>query len=207
MQAINLSTPRYTQAEVLAVTGLRAATLQTWLNRGVIEVEAPLPGSGRRRLMSSIDIVKLAVLYRTDALKIDLSVAREIIRDVDAGLREGRVMDWNFYLFVRPKEQDQATIIVASSNMRYVGFNPTEGDPRDMRVSDYVEWFESVLPRRTRPSLAEMMEGKTERPIDPERREALARRGIHAEPVIIFPLGEIVNGALARLRGLEEADG
>jgi hypothetical protein len=42
--------------------------------------------------------------------------------------------------------------------------------------------------------------------INERRRESLAREGIHAEPIIVFPIGEIVNGALAQLRALDEIE-
>lgn len=50
------------------------------------------------------------------------------------------------------------------------------------------------------------------RPINPERRDALARIGYHVEPILIMPIGEIVNGALLQLleiaeEGRNETDG
>jgi len=57
----HLTTHRFTQGDVLAVTRLRKDVLQTWMNRGVIALGDQNPGTGRRRLYSPLDIVKLAI--------------------------------------------------------------------------------------------------------------------------------------------------
>lgn len=69
-----------------------------------------------------------------------------------------------------------------------------------MRVASFTEPFDSVFQRRIR-------SGGEDRPIDVERRAALNRQVIFAEPVVIFPFGEIVNGTegplLTQSAGLE----
>jgi hypothetical protein len=65
-------------------------------------------------------------------------------------------------------------------------------------VSNFTEPFESMFSRRTNEFLVE------ERPIDSAKRDALARAGVHAEPALIFPFGEIVNGALVQIEALEQ---
>lgn len=187
--------PRYTQPEVLKITGLAPAVLQTWINRGAIQLAEQNPGYGRRRLYGPLDVVKLAIMRRMADLNIALSVSREIAEAAVAELAEKNKIDWNLYISLRPGEG--INTIASAPLMKY---GPTVGDPRNMLVSEFVAPFESggIFSRRDR-------QPSGERPINPQHRELLARSGIHAEPVIIFPLGEVVNGALAQMRALDEA--
>ena len=209
---LNLTVPRYTSSEAIAVTGLKPETLQTWTNRGVIKLAEQNPGRGRRRLWSaSVIAAKLAPMRRLDELKIALSVSTEIVEEAARILEQNGAIDWDLYIFLRAPSSSHPMEIVSSPVL--AKYSPTVGDPRNMRVSDYVEAFEGILSRRVQHNLIALnamsedeRERAAERRIDPARREQLARQGIHAEPVIIFPLGEIVNGALAQLRALEESE-
>ncbi|MNT21619.1 hypothetical protein D3C72_1569640 [compost metagenome] len=69
-----------------------------------------------------------------------------------------------------------------------------------MRVAHFTEPLESVFGRRDRT-------GGDERPMNPQRREEFARRGIFAEPVVIFPFGEIVNGTLLQVEAMLDSSG
>ena len=64
-----------------------------------------------------------------------------------------------------------------------------------MRVSHFTEAFEGVFNRRDRTN---------DYKIDPDARDRLARQGIHAEPALIFPVGEIVNAVLLRLADIAD---
>jgi DNA-binding transcriptional MerR regulator len=193
-----LTEPRYTQPEVLQVTGLKAPVLQTWVNRGAIRLSEQNPGIGRRRLYSALDVVKLAIMRRMADLSIDLSVSKEIAEAAVKKLSTNGEMDWNLYISLRPGARDS---LILSAGGPLSLFSPRVGDTIHMRVSEFVEPFEGtgLLDRR------ECEDRFSERrPINPERRETLARAGVHAEPVIIFPLGEVVNGAIAQLRAIDE---
>lgn len=199
----DLQQQKFTQGDVLAVTRLRKELLQTWINRNVIELGEQNPGSGKRRLYSAIDIVKLALMRRIADLGLDLAIGRELAHEAERLLLSGRGVEWELHLTIRKREATHETIkvqIVASAGHTPLSLNygATVGDARNMLVSDFTEPLESTFSRRTRIFREE------KRPIDPVRRAALARAGLHAEPALIFPFGEIVNGALLQIEALEQ---
>lgn len=196
--------PRYTPPEALTVTGLDNMLMQAWLKRGVVISRDPNPGRGKRRLYAPIDIVKLAILRRTDDLGIALSTGREIAEGASEVLLRDGGMDWNLHIFLRPRKDETLTIMTSGDGL--AKFEPSIGDARKMPVSHFTESFEGtgIFNRRKKSRITDP-DYSNERPIDPERRETLARQGIHAEPVVVFPLGEIVNGTLAQLRAIDEA--
>src|SRR5262245_35231283 len=98
------STPRYTQPEVLLVTRLKPAVLQTWINRGAIALAEQNPGTGRRRLYSRLDVVKLAIMRRLADLQIALAVSKEIAEVTANDLERGNAIDWDLHIFLRPDE-------------------------------------------------------------------------------------------------------
>jgi hypothetical protein len=204
--------PRYSQPDVLRVTRLKAAVLQTWVNRSAIELAEQNPGYGRRRSYSALDVVRLAVMRRMADMRVDLSVAKEIAEAAAENLtRHGRI-HWNQYIFLRPtaatEEDVKFEVIMASGMSKLTKYGATIGDPAYMRVSDLVEPDRFIFPRRPRVSLAERLPTgitKDVEDVDDVTRERLARAGVHAEPVIVFPIGEIANGALAQLRAIDEA--
>ena len=204
-----LTEPRYTTPEVLAVTLLKPEVLQTWINREVFGERNP--GRGQRRLYSKIDIVKLSIMRRMADLSVALSVSIEIATAAAEQLAASAgEFDWNLYISLRPKTATAQSAEVVTPGGALAKYDPVYGDPFHMRVSHFVEVFDGVFSRRSKPSLADVHAGKAkgdDRPIDPERRKQLARNGIHAEPVIIFPLGEVVNGALLQLLAFDEQEG
>jgi hypothetical protein len=189
--------PRYTQPEILQVTKLKPEVLQTWINRNVLELADQNPGSGRRRLYSRIDVVKLALMRRVADLRIELTVARDLAGEAERMLRERHEVPWDLYVELKDNDAteqllDVTVIASAGYGLLALKYGAIQGDARDMRVSNFTEPFENVFSRRTRI-------GTDDRPIDPIRRDELARAGFHAEPVVIFPFGEIVNATLLRL--------
>src|SRR4051812_3937134 len=115
---IDLHAQKFTQGDVLAVTRLRADLLQTWINRNVIALGEQNPGSGRRRLYSALDIVKLAIMRRIADLGLDLGIGRELAAEAERLLLEGRPIQWELHLTIRKKEATHEPIkveIVASA--------------------------------------------------------------------------------------------
>lgn len=200
---IALQQQKFTQGDVLAITRLRKDLLQTWINRNVIALGEQNPGSGRRRLYSAIDIVKLALMRRIADLGLDLAIGRDLAQEAERLLLEGREIEWFYHLSIKKKDATHEAIkveVVASA-----GYSPLSlkygaivGDAHGMLVSFFTEPFESTFRRRTRTF------GYEKRPIDPRKRAALARAGVHAEPALIFPFGEIVNGALLQIEALAQ---
>lgn len=223
---MNLTEPRFAQPDVLKVTRLKSAVLQTWVNRNAIELSEQNPGSGRRRLYSALDIVKLAIMRRMADLRVELAVAKEIAEAAaDELARHGKYNPHDF-IFLRPNDatdtsgEPKITIIMASSMSKLVKYDATIMDPAFVSVSKIIEPGQIQKLRHTHgDSLEALLDGVTtsenltdrwnnserddvSRTIEAERQR-LAAQGIHSEPVIIIPLGEIVNGALAQLRVIE----
>ncbi|WP_088189751.1 hypothetical protein [Sphingobium sp. Z007] len=201
--ARDLTEQKYTQGDVLAVTRLRKDLLQTWINRRVVALGEQHPGSGRRRLYSAIDIVKLALMRRIADFGLDLSIGRDLASEAERLLLSGKEIEWNYHLSIKKHEATHQEIkieIVASAGYSPLSLNygAIVGDAHGMLVSHFTEPFESTFHRRTRTFMSE------DRPIDPRKRSALARAGLHAEPALIFPFGEVVNGALLQIEALDE---
>lgn len=199
-----MQTPKYTQPEVLLVTRLKADVLQTWVNRKVIELADHTPGSGRRRLYSKADIVKLAIMRRMADLQVALAVSKEIAEGTVARLLRdtpGGSFPWDFLITLRPRaathETVDVTFVTPNGQSPLAKYSPIIGDPRNIRLAALIE----PPFNRRRPAY-----DANAHEIDESLREAQARLGIHAEPVIVIPLGEIVNGTLAQLRAMDEAE-
>lgn len=198
-----LSTPKYGQPAVLRVTGLDPVVLQTWMNRDVLGLGKSKPGYGRRRLYSALDVVQLAVMRRMADLHIALRDSVEIAKLTRERLAKRDGIDWNFFIFLKMSGATAPELQVEIlSSTPWAKYSPTHGDAYDMRLSHFIEPFEGTGLGNRRVKKP----GSDEKPIDPKRREALARIGIHAEPIVVFPLGEIANGALAQLRAVDEQD-
>lgn len=200
--ARDLTEQKYTQGDVLAITRLRKDLLQTWINRKVVALGEQHPGSGRRRLYSAIDIVKLALMRRIADFGLDLSIGRDLASEAERLLLSDRGVEWELHLSIKKREatheENKVEITSAGYSTLSLHYGAIVGDSRDMRVSAFTEPFESMFSRRTNQFLVE------ERPIDSHKRDALARAGVHAEPALIFPFGEIVNGALVQIETLEQ---
>lgn len=210
-----LSVPKYRQWEVMAVTRLKPTVLQTWVNRGAIELSEHNPGSGRARLYSAVDVVKLAIMRRTSDLCIDLSKGKQIAEAATEELTDSGVVDWNEIIYLRASDLSPSQGYRPPSSLEHSPdpfATPLERcgsymmDPARQRVSDLVEPDPKVFPRRRRER--EMSRRRSSGDIPPEPineklRQKHAEQGYHAEPVIIFPVGEIVNGALLQLRAVD----
>jgi len=202
MSTTELLDQRFTQADVLGVTKLRKELLQTWVNRGVVKLGEQNPGTGKRRLYSALDIVKLGLMRRVADLGLELDIGRDLASEAERLLLKGKEIEWEYYLSMRADaatQRDVNVTVVASAGYSVLAlkYGAIVGDAHDMRVSRFTESFDSIFGRRLRT-------GGDDRPIDPIRRDALARAGVYAEPAVIFPFGEIVNGTLLQVQALRE---
>lgn len=193
----DLHTPRFTQTEALAVSGLTAPTLQTWVNREHVTLSDQNPGRGRRRVYSPLDVVKLAIMRRLFDFGVDITYIKELAEDVAETLAERGEIEWHRYSMIRPK-QPGIQIIGSSRSMQ---FDYHIGNPRDMRVSSFVEPPFPRFKERSPDPAKRFQQDKFE--IDPEKRDFLATQGMHAEPVLIFPVGEVANGVILQLKAIE----
>ncbi|OJH18281.1 hypothetical protein BLX88_13990, partial [Bacillus obstructivus] len=99
-----LTQQHFTQGDVLEITRLKKELLQTWMNRGVIALGEQNPGSGRRRLYSALDIVKLGLLRRVADLGLELGLGRELADEAERLLLNGSGLEWEYHLSIRKKE-------------------------------------------------------------------------------------------------------
>lgn len=199
---LDLLEQRFTQPDVLAITRLRKELLQTWINREVVKLGEQNPGSGRRRLYSAIDIVKLGLMRRIADLGLDLNIGRDLADEAERKLLAERKVPWELHLSIKKqdathKDIDFQLVASAGHSVLSLKYGAMVGDAREMIVSHFTEPMESVFRRRKRTRT-------DDRPIDPRRREALAKAGIYAEPALIFPFGEIVNGTLLQIEALHD---
>lgn len=77
---MDIHEPQFTRSEVVSVTGVDIEALKSWLKNGFIAV-APHQqgGSGKRRLFSVMDMIKIAVVSELTLLRVPSSTANEII--------------------------------------------------------------------------------------------------------------------------------
>lgn len=78
----DLEVAAYPQQTVLAVTGMSAATLQNWVNRGIIKLAAQNPGRHARRLYSQLDMMRLMTLFELTRVGISVARAAEFAEEV-----------------------------------------------------------------------------------------------------------------------------
>lgn len=198
-----LTEHQFLQADVLDITRLRKELLQTWVNRNVVTLSQKNPGSGKRRLYSVLDIVKLALFRRIADLGLALDIGRDLAGEAERLLTGGGGVEWELHLSLKKseavhKEVEFTVIASAGHSVLSLNYGGTVGDARHLLVSHFTEPFESIWHRRTRT-------WSDDRPIDPELRANLAKQGIYAEPVVIFPFGEVVNGTLLQIAARCEA--
>lgn len=205
----DLHEPRYTTPEVLSVTRLRPEVLQTWINRDALGPRNT--GRGKRRMYSALDVVKLAIMRRMADLQVALATSLDIANGAADKLESDGKIDWNLYIFLRPHEAtEEARFEVISSGGPLSKYAPLVGDPWNVRLSQVVENFPSTYARRRKHSIAQIHRNKAlaseQGSLDEQKRDDLARRGFHAEPAIVFPLGEIVNGTLLQLEAIDRGE-
>lgn len=207
---MDLNTPKFTQPDVLRVTRVKPAVLQTWTNRKAIELAVQNPGTGKPRLYTALDIVKVAIMRRLSDLRVDLSVAKQIA-EATAAIMSGSGFDisanggplaWDSYLFMRPDDATQKAFHlnrkIRSPLEALDNFGLKENlDPHGWRLTQ-IAWPWGGTGMRRSSGLLDEPHG----PIDDRMRQHWASQGFHAEPVIIFPLGEIVRGTLLQVQSL-----
>ena len=65
---IDLEERRFGQADVVAITGLAAKTLQNWNERGLVPGEQQRPRKGHRRRYTGLEVITLGIMHRVTTL-------------------------------------------------------------------------------------------------------------------------------------------
>ena len=80
----DLKKPQFVNSDVMVATGRAAATIQTWVNRGIfIPASGQNPGYGQRRQYSAIDVCKIAVLGQLTDFGFPPSDAKKVLEYVE----------------------------------------------------------------------------------------------------------------------------
>ena len=189
----SLAEPEFDQPILLEVTGVDRLRLQNWVSRGHLILSEQHPGRGRSRLYSRIDACKVAVLRWLGDFGIGIERAGVLADALGDHLRKKGALPWDDFVVIYadslgPKQSAIRTVAGVSP---LAAFGLHGSDANDWPIAAATEGKFRGTGNRRRDASGNIV---------PERREKLARRGIHAEPALIFPIGEIVNATLLRLR-------
>ena len=197
MNLADVLEPTFSQPDVLEVTGVSAVTLQTWVNRRLIELAEQHPGTGRRRRYRLVDVARLAIMQQLTALHIGPSTAKAIAEEVTEGMASGRTWAADIVFVVSAPGPDPI-IIRAEDEPKEPGHRGrvlVVGDPADVSVWNF-DPSESELSgpdvdqARRRVALLETKNG-TDRgvPLHSRAFQALARLPQRDGPVFRRPDG------------------
>jgi len=190
-------TPFLGQPSLLKVTQARADQIQTWVNREHVEIDQPNPGRGKARLYSELDAMKIGVMVRLAAFGISVVKAAEFAAYVDRRYRENKPIRWDEFTVISfISQMRKAGTVFVSQNAPSMKLGISQGDTEHMHISTHTEWVRGAAPHRRDASGA----------IIPEKRDELASRGIHAEPFLFFPIGEVVNGIRCQVSDFRVAE-
>lgn len=183
-----------TQPKAISITDARAEELQMWLRRGHLTIEEPNPGRGKSRSYTSTDCVKIALMVRLFRFGVEADRVAPVLTYVERRLEQKKTFGWNEFFVVTFRNLGQSrlgTFICADSEGVSLGIS--EGDGEDMCISAFSEWFRSI-----EVNIGARSRRDNSMKVVPSARRELAELGAFAEPFLYFPLGEIVNGTLAR---------
>jgi len=86
-EPMDLAQNAFGNADLIAATGVSAAKLQTWANRGVLPIPENCrnPGAGKKRLYSGLDIARIAAMQALTRLGVSASAAAKVIGRIESG--------------------------------------------------------------------------------------------------------------------------
>lgn len=203
----SLTHPVCTPLQARTIAACSKELQHTLTSRGHIRNIMPTEGQGKKRPWNALGVIELAILRRTDDLGIRLPTAINFVGAVLSYLEKRGGIDWSARVSFHPttgaSSSGRITIDMTYADLSAYGL--ITGDAADDRVSRYTESFEGVVCRRRRKWRIGKPKPEDAGRVIPEIRDELARRQIHAEPVIIFPIGEVVNAVLLQLAEMHEA--
>jgi len=88
---MNFDQTIYDNADVTAATGISAATIQTWANRGILMLtkQQQNPGPGQKRLYSILDIARIAATQSLISYGMNASVAGRLAASLEHEPHDG----------------------------------------------------------------------------------------------------------------------
>ena len=183
MQPEEICAAQFAQRDVLAVSKLDAATLQTWINRRLLDLGNP--GTGKRRLYSALDIVRLAIMQRLTGFGVGVTRARDIAMDVTNALQDGGKVSDSLVFTVFPQHPAPRGLTIISATERPSRFG--DFDTAGMIGDDHEITLAHLLGRSKHPDALEVL------------------GGIH-DTVLVVCVGRIVEAVLSKLEALGSAD-
>ena len=121
MQRDEFTRPQYVNRDVLKATGISLGTLQTWLNRGLIRPSSDInPGTGQRRMYSTADVLRAAIMNRLTDFGVSISVAADMCQRIGSDVPTSTMFlqmlsidllpaDSHWLLFYRQDQQHAVT--------------------------------------------------------------------------------------------------
>lgn len=194
--------PFLTQPELISITRARADQLQTWVNRGHLKIAQPNPGRGKSRLYSIGDAVKAAIMARLSFFGVPADKAARMAEYAERRLDERGRLPWDEFVSVSFIERDTRrpeTFISAGFDPEHLALGIEHGDAAEITVSHFSEGHVDAA-RWGFGLRARTAEGD----VNEDDRAKLAAKGIHAEPFLFFPLGEVVNAVIAQAEAVKE---
>ena len=182
---LDLTAARFTQQEVIRVTGVQAVTLQTWVNRKLITQAAGNPGAGQRRLYSPVAVIAIRLMIELSAYNVAPSAAQRFIDWIIENLVR-RERDWygrNYFVKLRPAA---GAIVVSGVTLEGLAVEEDRRDPSKVTLLGILRPHHGM----ERGLLGQM-----------ERRTLYARKSMQ-----IILVGEIIQDTLDLLARLAAGD-
>lgn len=73
---------KYTQKDVVRLTGVKPSTLQNWINRGIVTLQEKHPGKQFKRSYTFVDVVGIAAMVEMTGLNIPPAVASKALKGI-----------------------------------------------------------------------------------------------------------------------------
>lgn len=188
MNERDLNEPKFIQPEVLEVSSISADTLQTWVNRGLVELVEQSPGTGRRRLYRALDIVRVEIMRNLTSFGVSPSRAKEMAEDATEELESIGKCRADSVFVVRPAVEGEKDTIVYSR------------DKEPYRLGDH---HHSLIPGDPESLTLKKLAGMSN--FSAQISDAIGRPN-GGEAILVVRIGEIIKNVLRRIEIMTQKD-